>query len=321
MRHVIESQQYDVAALEKLFNNTDRILEIFQAGGNRQTFCSSCVGKHMILLFYEPSTRTRVSFQMAAHHLGMTTASTENAGEFSSAVKGETLSDTMHVICSYHPDVVVLRDKKDGSAHKAAEIADKYGVSIINAGDGKGQHPTQALLDVYTIRRELGKIEGKTVLMGGDLANGRTVRSLSYLLSKYPRMQLVFFSPPELQMGEDILEHLREHRVPFLVETRSSVLPALLSQSDVVYWTRFQKERHTTAETADKLAATFAENYSIGPAEMKFMRKLSILMHPLPRVKEISLEVDNDLRAAYFRQAQYGLYVRMAILQDMFGKK
>jgi len=256
---------------------------------------------------------------MAGIHLGMSTYATENAKEFSSAIKGETIEDTMHVVCGYEPSVVVLRHYQEGAAERAAKIAEQYNVSIVNAGDGGGQHPTQALLDVYTIHTELGGVNGKIVLMGGDLKNGRTARSLAYLLSKFERVKIRFFSPPELTMKDDILEHLDEHGVDYSDSTNHRGLPDLLQEADVVYWTRFQKEREGNG--ADELARQFAEKYSIGREELGFMKEKSILMHPLPRVKEISPEIDEDPRSAYFRQAHYGMHVRMALLQELCKDK
>jgi aspartate carbamoyltransferase catalytic subunit len=255
-------------------------------------------------LFYEPSTRTRFSFETAMHRLGGHVISTENAGEFSSAAKGETLEDTIRMLNGY-ADVIVIRHKEVGSAKRAAAASR---VPVINAGDGAGQHPTQALLDLYTIRKEIGAIDGLRIAMVGDLAQGRTVRSLTYLLSKFKNVTIYFVAPPLLKMKEDILEHLREHSVPYIEETD---LDKVLPEVDVVYQTRIQKERF-----GDRIAdyEKCRGIYIIDQESLRLMKPKSIIMHPLPRLEEIAMEVDQDSRAAYFRQAQNGLYVRMALL-------
>jgi aspartate carbamoyltransferase catalytic subunit len=264
----------------------------------------------MATLFYEPSTRTRFSFETAMHRLGGHVISTENAAEFSSVAKGETLEDTIHILNGY-ADVIVIRHKEVGSARRAAAVSR---VPIINAGDGAGQHPTQALLDLYTIRKEIGSIDGLRIAMVGDLANGRTVRSLAYLLSKFRDVKVYFVAPPLLKMKEDILEHLREHKVWF---TEESALDKVLPEVDVVYQTRVQKERF-----GDRIAdyEKCQGVYVIGSDALRLMKPKSIIMHPLPRLDEITMEVDADPRAAYFRQAQNGLYVRMALLTMVLGK-
>jgi aspartate carbamoyltransferase catalytic subunit len=237
----------------------------------------------------------------------MSSIQTENAREFSSAVKGETLEDTIKVLCEYDPDIIVLRHHETGGADRAAAVIDRYGYkpSIINAGDGKGQHPTQALLDLYTIKRELGRIDGITVTVGGDLANGRTVRSLVYLLTKFNDVKFIFLSPANLKMGEDIISHLREHNVSF---KETECIEDALAETDVAYWTRVQTERGSVNTTLD---------LSLGLSEVKRMKKGSIILHPLPRVNEISKEVDDDKKAAYFRQVRNGMLIRMSLLKGL----
>jgi aspartate carbamoyltransferase catalytic subunit len=237
----------------------------------------------------------------------MTTIWTENAREFSSAIKGETLEDTIRALCECDPRVIILRHHEIGAADRASAIVDKcgYKVSIVNAGDGKGQHPTQALLDLYTIRRELGRSDDMTVTVGGDLVNGRTVRSLVYLLTKFKGVKFVFLSPANLKMGEDIIGHLREHDISFR-ETED--IKEALTDTDVAYWTRIQTERGSVNTTL---------NLTIGPSEMKYMKEGSIVLHPLPRIDEIAKEVDDDKRAAYFRQVRNGMLIRMALLKKL----
>ena len=240
--------------------------------------------------------------------LGGQAMGTDNAREFSSAAKGETLEDTIRIVSGY-ADVIVLRHNEEGAAKRAAAVSS---VPVINAGDGPGQHPTQALLDLYTIREELGRIDGIKVAMVGDLANGRTVRSLTYLLAKFKDMKIWFVAPPQVAMRDDLKKHLTEHHVPW-VETED--LDAVLPEVDVVYQTRIQKERFT--DPAAYLALKGV--YRIDRRSLSLMRKYAIVMHPLPRVDEIAPEVDADPRAAYFRQARNGLQIRMALLDRLLS--
>lgn len=209
LTHVIEAQQFSREWLEKeLFPLTERMEEIAQRDGE-----SSLTGKRMITFFYEPSTRTHASFCLAMSLLGGQVAfSTENARQSSSVAKGETIEDTIRVLASYRPDVIVLRTDQEGMVKRAAEFSS---VPIINAGDGMGQHPTQALLDLYTIKKELGKIDGISLAMVGDLARGRTVRSLCYLLGKFADIKIYFISPEVLRMRDDIKDYLQRHNIPF----------------------------------------------------------------------------------------------------------
>ncbi|TME70396.1 MAG: aspartate carbamoyltransferase, partial [Chloroflexi bacterium] len=202
-----------------------------------------------------------------------------------------------------------LRHNEEGAARRAAAVST---VPVVNAGDGPGQHPTQALLDLYTIREELGRIDGVRVAMVGDLANGRTVRSLTYLLSKFKDIKLWFVAPPQVAMRDDLKAHLDEHHVPW-VETQD--LESVLPEVDVVYQTRIQKERFTDPEAYQAVKGV----YRIDKGSLELMRKYAVLMHPLPRVDEIAPEVDADPRAAYFRQARNGLQIRMALLDRLLS--
>src|SRR3989338_7239143 len=297
MEHVLEAQQFSRKDLIHLFS----IADTFEKGN---TF--PIKGKILASLFYEPSTRTRFSFESAMIRLGGNVLTTENAREFSSAAKGETLEDTIRVV-NHYADIIVLRHYQAGAAQRAAEVS---AVPIINAGDGAGQHPTQALLDLYTIQKEIRTIDGIKIAMMGDLKNGRTVRSLSYLLGKFKDVKIVFISPIELQIGTDIKEYLQKHSVVFReCEQFSSVL----KEVDVMYQTRIQKERFENPGEYEK----FKGKYILTATNTKHMKKGAIVMHPLPRVDEISLDLDALPRAAYFRQAGYGLLVRMALLHRL----
>jgi aspartate carbamoyltransferase catalytic subunit len=302
MRHVIESQQFSRSLLEELFSRAEEMKR------EPHRFMGRLNGQVMAALFYEPSTRTRLSFEAAMLRLGGQTMGTDNAREFSSAAKGETLEDTIRIVSGY-ADVIVMRHNEEGAAKRAAAVST---VPIINAGDGPGQHPTQALLDLYTIRDELNRIDGIKVAMVGDLANGRTVRSLTYLLSKFKDIKVWFVAPPAVRMRDDLKAHLDEHHIPW-VETED--LDAVLPEVDVVYQTRIQKERFDSIEAYNAVKGV----YRIDRGSLELMRKYAIVMHPLPRVDEIDPEVDDDPRAAYFRQARNGLHIRMALLDKLLA--
>src|SRR5438132_14235032 len=302
LRHVVESQQFSRSLLEELCDRADEMKK------QPHLFSGRLVGRVMAALFYEPSTRTRLSFEAAMLRLGGQTMGTDNAREFSSAAKGETLEDTIRIVSGY-ADAIVLRHNEEGAAKRAAAVSS---VPVINAGDGPGQHPTQALLDLYTIRDDLGHIDGIRIAMVGDLANGRTVRSLTYLLSKFRDIRIWFVAPPQVAMREDIKEHLDEHHVAWV---ESPDLDSVLPQVDVIYQTRIQKERFS--DEASYLALKGI--YRIDGSTLARMRKDAIVMHPLPRVDEIAPEVDADPRAAYFRQARNGLFIRMALLDKLLS--
>lgn len=295
MHHIIESQQFDQKLINKIFSIADKL-------ENKNE--TPLKGKIMASLFYEPSTRTRFSFESAMLKLGGSVITTENAKEFSSAIKGETLEDSIRVINNY-ADVIVLRHYEKGSSERASLVSK---IPVINAGDGTGQHPTQALLDLYTIKRELGHIDGITVAMVGDLKNGRTIRSLSYLLGKYKDVKIIFVSPKALSVGEDIKKYLDKHKVSY---EEISDLKSVINKIDVLYQTRIQKERFKS----EKEYLKFKGCYQLDNELVKQMKKKSIIMHPLPRVDEILPEVDASEKAVYFHQVKYGLLIRMSLLK------
>lgn len=297
------AQFSDAGLLNALFDSAEDLQQKTTQG----VLASSMRGRILASLFYEPSTRTRFSFETAMQRLGGSVVSTENASQFSSAVKGETLEDTIRVVSGY-ADVVVLRHPEQGAAKRASLVSS---VPIMNAGDGAGEHPTQALLDLYTIRRELGKIDGLKVALVGDLLNGRTIHSLLYLLSVYKKVKVYLVSPPRLCTPQHYKEHLQNKKVEF---EELSDLGKILGEVDVVYATRLQKERfQTTLDSPDY--------FVINEASLSLLKEKSILLHPLPRVNEISPEVDKDPRAAYFRQARNGVFIRMALLESVLGKR
>ena len=306
MKHILSARQFSKNELTILFNKADEMREAILSPVKRQKLAGKYKGCMIATLFYEPSTRTRLSFESAAQRLGLGILSTENAREFSSAIKGETIEDTTRVINSY-ADIIVMRHHETGAADRAAAVSK---VPIINAGDGKGEHPTQGLLDLYTILKEKGRLDNLNVVIGGDLANGRTARSLAQMLSLYESNTICFVSTPELKIGDDIKKMLKTKQVKF-VETDN--MNQALKDADVVYWTRLQKERLTNQKTVS--------NYSISKESLKIIPAKAIIMHPLPRVDEIAPEVDADPRAAYFRQAGNGLYIRMALIDQILKNK
>lgn len=269
-------------------------------------------GKILANLFYEPSTRTSSSFTSAMERLGGSVIPI-NEVHYSSVSKGESLPDTIRTLECY-ADVIVLRHPEVGASALAAQYASK---PIINAGDGVGEHPTQALLDLFTIVSELGEdrdyeVDGLTITLLGDLKYGRTVHSLARLLSLY-NVKINYVSPDILRMPSEIIRELEEKNIP---QAEHENLEAVLPDSDVLYVTRVQKERFADQAEYESVKNTFV----INAETMKRARQRMIVMHPLPRVGEISMDVDSDPRAAYFRQMEYGLYVRMALLAMVLGK-
>jgi len=264
-------------------------------------------GKILANLFYEPSTRTSSSFLAAMERLGGSVIPI-NEVHYSSVAKGESLPDTIRTLECY-ADVIVIRHPEVGSAEIAAKYARK---PVINGGDGIGEHPTQALLDLFTIREELERIDGLTVTLLGDLKNGRTVHSLARLLSLFV-VRVNYVSPEILRMPPALVEELKAKGLP---QKEYAELEPVLAETDVLYVTRVQKERFENPETYERVKGA----YVITPEMLRQAKDEMIVMHPLPRVGEISMEVDDDPRAAYFRQMEYGLYLRMALLAMVLGK-
>ncbi len=299
MQHLIETQQFDREALNRLFALASSL------EGKRD---ESLKGLIMASLFFEPSTRTRLSFESAMMRLGGNVISMENASESSSATKGETIEDTIRIVDNY-ADVIVLRHPEEGTAARAAAVSE---VSIINGGDGAGQHPTQAFLDLYTIQREIGRTDDFHIAFVGDIKYGRAARSLAYLLSKYNGITMTFVSAPGLQMKDDIKAHLREKGVSF---TETEDIQGAMEAADVMYQTRVQKERFPSEGEYQK----FKGAYVINRPMVDHMKDGAILIHPLPRAGEIAPEVDDSPHAVYFKQAGYGVLVRMALLKTLLA--
>ncbi len=302
-KDILSVKQFNRADLEYIFGVAHEMREMVERIG---TF-DLLKGKILANLFYEPSTRTSSSFTAAMERLGGSVIPI-NEVRYSSVAKGESLPDTVRTLECY-ADVIVLRHPEIGASALAAQYARK---PIINAGDGVGEHPTQALLDLFTIFSELNQVDGLTVTMLGDLKYGRTVHSLARLLSLYD-VKLNYVSPEILRMPPEIIQELNEKNI---VQKEYTTLEEVLSQTDVLYVTRVQKERFENLDEYESVK----DAYVITPEVMREAKDRMIVMHPLPRVGEISMEFDSDPRAAYFRQMEYGLFVRMALLAMVLGR-
>lgn len=303
--HITESQQFSREALDELFNQADAMEALVDTRGVTDTLHD----KVMVVLFYQPSTRTRLSFETAMSRLGGSYVSTENAMEFSSHAKGESLEDTIQTVANYG-DVIILRYHKEGGARRAARVSP---VPVINAGDGPGQHPTQSLLDMYTIRREFRDFDGLNIALVGDLKNGRTVHSLAYMLAKYPIGRLSLVAPSSISMPDGLIDYLERHHIQY---EKSDDLAAVAPDMDVIYSTRLQKEYFEDPREFEAVQG----KYILGQDIVDTMREKAIILHPLPRNEEIPYVVDHDPRARYFPQVRNGLYIRMALLKKVFGR-
>ncbi|MEZ4612846.1 MAG: aspartate carbamoyltransferase, partial [Caldilineaceae bacterium] len=300
---IVSVSQFDREKLDYIFKVAHEMRVMVERFGSADLL----QGKILANLFYEPSTRTSSSFMAAMLRLGGQVIPINNV-QYSSVTKGESLPDTVRTLESYS-DIIVIRHPEVGAAATAAHYASK---PVINAGDGVGEHPTQALLDQFTIIEELGRVDGLKVAMVGDLKYGRTVHSLTKLLVNYD-VEFSFVSPEILQMPEDVLDVVRTggHTVQLTDDVRN-----VIGEVDVLYVTRVQKERFTDLAQYDRVR----DHYVIDEELMTQAKERMIVMHPLPRVNEISYAIDNDPRAAYFRQMRNGMYIRMALLAAVLGK-
>ena len=297
MRHLISPLDFSVEELDKLLNLANDI------EANPSKYAHACAGKKLATLFYEPSTRTRLSFEAAMMNLGGYVLGFSSA-DSSSAKKGESVSDTIRMISCY-ADICAMRHPKEGAPLVASM---KSSIPVINAGDGGHQHPTQTLTDLLTIRSEKGRLDNFTIGVCGDLKFGRTVHSLISALVRYPNVKFVLISPEELRIPDNIREDvLRKNNKEFKEVVR---LEDALPELDLLYMTRVQKERFFNEEDYIRMK----DFYILDKEKMKLAGPDMLILHPLPRVNEISTEVDDDPRAVYFKQAQYGVYVRMALI-------
>lgn len=301
MRHLMNPLDFSVEELDKLFALADDIEK------DPAKYAHKCDGKILATCFYEPSTRTRLSFESAMTRLGGRVIGFSDAAS-SSASKGESVSDTIRIISCY-ADICAMRHPKEGAPMVAAE---KSLIPVINAGDGGHQHPTQTLTDLQTIRSLHGDLNNFTIGLCGDLKFGRTVHSLINALVRYEGIKFIFISPEELKIPDYVTDMLREKGIPFQEVIRlEDVMPEL----DLLYMTRVQKERFFNEEDYVRLK----DFYVLTKEKMELAKSDMLILHPLPRVNEISVEIDDDPRAAYFKQAQFGVYVRMALILTLLG--
>ena len=302
MRHLISPLDFSVEELNNLLDLASDIEH------NPEKYSQICKGKKLATLFYEPSTRTRLSFEAAMLNLGGSVLGFSSA-DSSSAAKGESVADTIRIVSCY-ADIAAIRHPKEGAPLVAAT---KSGIPVINAGDGGHQHPTQTLTDLMTIRSLKGRLDNLTIGLCGDLKFGRTVHSLIKALVRYTGIKFVLISPKELTVPDYIKQDvLDENNIEYKeVRQLDDVMPEL----DILYMTRVQKERFFNEEEYIRLK----DSYILTQDKMKLAREDMLVLHPLPRVNEISVEVDEDPRAAYFKQAQYGVYIRMALILTLLG--
>ena len=302
MRHLIDPTDLSVAETEQIVALAEDII------ANRAKYSEACKGKKLATLFYEPSTRTRLSFTSAMLELGGTVIGFSDANS-SSVSKGETVADTVRVIRCF-ADIIAMRHFKEGAPLVASQYA---GIPVINAGDGSHAHPTQTLTDLLTIKREKGRFDHLTIGFCGDLKFGRTVHSLVAAMSRYTGIRFVFVSPEELKLPRYVKEqYIKEKNIPY---TQSASLEEVMPELDVLYMTRVQKERFFNEEDYLRLK----DSYILTPDKLANAKKDLCILHPLPRVNEISVAVDDDPRACYFKQAQNGRYIRMALIMKLLG--
>ena len=301
-RHVIEPGDLSVSEIDEICSLAEQMIV------DPVSFQDVCRGKILATLFFEPSTRTRLSFEAAMLHLGGSVEGFADAS-YTSSTKGETLADTIRVVSSY-VDVIAMRSPKEGAALLASQFS---ACPVINAGDGGHYHPTQTLTDLVTIRALQGGFEGHTIGFCGDLKFGRTVHSLAKAMCRYPRNKFVFISPSELQLPEYYVKTVLEPAgVEYVCAER---LEEVIGDLDILYMTRVQKERFFNEQDYIRLK----DSYILDAKKMELARKDMIVLHPLPRVNEIAPEVDSDPRAAYFKQVKYGMYARMALMSKLTG--
>ncbi|MBQ8012975.1 MAG: aspartate carbamoyltransferase [Treponema sp.] len=300
-RNLIKPNDLTVSEIDEICSLAEQIIV------DPASFNDVCRGKILATLFFEPSTRTRLSFEAAMLHLGGAVEGFSDAAN-SSTAKGESLSDTIRTVSSY-VDVIAMRNPKEG----AALLASQYSACpIINAGDGGHYHPTQTLTDMLTIRALQGGFEGHTIGFCGDLKFGRTVHSLAEAMARYKNNRYIFISPKELQVPEYVTQELDEAGIEYTTAER---LESVIGDLDILYMTRVQKERFFNEQDYIRLK----DSYILDNQKMTLARKNMIVLHPLPRVNEIAPEVDDDPRAAYFKQVKYGMFVRMALIAKLTG--
>mgnify|MGYP001637623372 FL=1 len=302
MKHVISPLDLSVDELDAVLSLAERIIE------NPEKYKTVCQGKKLATLFYEPSTRTRLSFEAAMLNLGGSVLGFSSA-DSSSASKGESVADTIRVISSY-ADICAMRHPKEGAPLVASQYSS---IPVINAGDGGHNHPTQTLTDLLTIKKLKGSLDNLTIGLCGDLKFGRTVHSLIRAMIRYDNVKFVMISPDELRIPDYLrTEVLDAQNIPY---KEVNILEPVMPELDLLYMTRVQRERFFNEEDYIRLKDSFILNAK----KMKYAREDMLVLHPLPRVNEISTEIDDDPRAVYFKQAQYGVYARMALIMTLLG--
>ena len=302
-RNLVKSEDFSVEEIDQILSLSQNIIE------NPSKYSRVCEGKLLATLFYEPSTRTRLSFESAMCRLGGSVVGFSEPNS-SSVSKGESLGDTIRTVSCY-ADAIVMRHRVAGSAEEATKYTE---VPFINAGDGGNQHPTQTLTDLLTIKSLKGSLENHTIGLCGDLKNGRTVHSLVKSMSRYKGIKFIFISPDELKMPKYIKDAIQEQGHAYY-ETDN--LDEVIGSLDILYMTRVQRERFENQEQYEKLK----NYYILNKSKMQNAREDMLVMHPLPRVNEIDVDVDDDKRAVYFKQAKYGMFVRMALIMKLLGIK
>jgi aspartate carbamoyltransferase catalytic subunit len=312
-RHTLSADQFDPDFIHKLFARADAIKTNVEHERRHNRIGTTLSGHILYRLFYKESTRTYESFGFAATHLGMSVLGTRDV-KSTSITKGESLEDTIKTINCYLPSVIVMRSAQAGDAARAAAVSE---APVINAGDGSGEHPTQALLDLYTVREEIGRMDDIHFVMGVDPYHSRVIRSLALMAAKYPGNRFTFVSPREFRLEDDVKQALTKAGASF---SETDDVAGALKSADIVCWNRFQLERHTPAQQKFiKENPDVIKEYSIGAKEIALLPKHARIIDPLPRVGEILTEVDSDPRAAYFRQMYYGMIIRMALIEWTVG--
>jgi aspartate carbamoyltransferase catalytic subunit len=315
---MIMSQQLDRKILDEIHEITNQVRNKSKSKAGSIFMQNILCHKRAMLYFAQPSSRTFLSFMNACHILGMKTSEIRDP-RVSSEVKGESIDDNLRTFSSY-VDLIIMRHVEPDVAERGAWLLNTYTnrpVPVINGGSGSDQHPTQAILDVYTLQRSFenyGGLEGKTILMCGDLRRGRTVRSLSYLMKNFEDIRIIYAAPESFQMKEDVCSFLERSKIPYIIETEGLV--NVISEADAIYMTRIQDEHDTVIGESSK---TDTSKFKLGLAEMSKVKSNAIMMHPFPRRDEIDVAIDSDPRAMYWRQERNGMWARVALIAYFFG--
>ncbi len=315
---LIISQQLNRSLIDEIYQITTKLRHLSKSKIGSHFLMNLLHHKRAMLYFAQPSSRTFLSFENACHILGIKTSEIRDTS-VSSEIKGETFDDSLRTFSSY-TDLIIMRHKLPNVAERAAWLLNTYSnrpVPIINGGSGSDQHPTQAILDIYTLQRSFsnqGGLDGKTVLMCGDLKRGRTVRSLSYLMKNFENMKIIYVAPPSFQMKNDVLEFLDEIKIPYVIETES--LEKVLPEADAIYMTRIQDEHDSFSGESSEVNK---ENFMLTLDLMQSVRPTACILHPFPRRDEIDVEIDSDPRARYWRQERNGMWTRAALIAYIFN--